>query len=196
MTFNFLFTRRFQRCVIRQGSSQHRFGAAATPITNPTMIAAGGNGPLVESHPRANLARRRIGLIGDNPPSKRMWLGEVLIGCLPLKTLLCSSGDASPQHWIVLRGIHPINPHKKHIRLLGGSSLVNMMRWSGTQGILRGSRGPFPPAAAMVVMVVLLLGVTSPIYFLFPRRLTYLTTTTNPSGELNYFYSTIFTLLS
>ena len=54
------------------------------------MIAAGGNGPL-ESHSRANLARRRIRLIRDNPPSKQMCLGVGLIGCMPLKTLLCSS---------------------------------------------------------------------------------------------------------
>ena len=30
------------------------------------MTAAGGNGPL-ESHSRANLARQRVGLIGDTP---------------------------------------------------------------------------------------------------------------------------------
>ncbi len=133
MTFNFLFTRRFQRCVIRQGSGQHRAvrGCALHTTTNPTMIAAGGNGPL-ESHSRANLARRHVGLIGDNPPSKQMCLGVGLIGCMPLKTLLCSNDDAPPQHQSVLRGICPINPHKKHIRLLGGSSSINTMRWSGT----------------------------------------------------------------
>ncbi len=95
--------------------------------TNPTMIAAGGNGPL-ESHSRANLVRRRVELIGDNPPSKQMCLGVGLIGCMPLKTLLCSNDDAPPQHQSVLRGICPINPHKKHIRLLGGSSLINTTR--------------------------------------------------------------------
>jgi len=121
------------------------------------MIAAGGNGPL-EFHSRANLVLRRVGLIGDNPPSKRMCLGVGLIGCMHLKTLHCSNDDAPPQHQSVFRGICPINPLKKHIHLLGGSSSINTTRWSGTQGILRGSRGPFPPAAAMVMMVVLPLG--------------------------------------
>ena len=35
MTFNFLFTRRFQRCVIRQGSGQHRPGLRATHNNQP-----------------------------------------------------------------------------------------------------------------------------------------------------------------
>ena len=61
-----LFTRRFQRCVIRQGSVQHLRGCALHTTTNPTMTAAGGNGPL-ESHSRANLARRRVGLSGTTP---------------------------------------------------------------------------------------------------------------------------------
>ena len=35
MTFNFLFTRQFQQYVIRQGSGQHRSGAAATHNNQP-----------------------------------------------------------------------------------------------------------------------------------------------------------------
>ena len=60
MTFNFLFTRPFQRYVMCQGSG-HRSklvrGRTLHTTTNPTMNAAGRNGPL-ESHSRANLARR------------------------------------------------------------------------------------------------------------------------------------------
>ena len=44
----------------------------------PTMIAAGGNGPL-ESHTRANLSRWCFRLFGDNPLSKQMCLGVGLI---------------------------------------------------------------------------------------------------------------------
>ena len=47
-----------------------------------------------------------------------------------------------------------------------------MMRWSGTYGILRGSRGPFPPATAMVAMVVLLLGGHVPNIYLEEPQVT------------------------
>ena len=49
MTFNFLFTRRFQQYVIRQGLVNTGPGLQLHTTTNPTMIAAGGNGPLVEA---------------------------------------------------------------------------------------------------------------------------------------------------
>ena len=44
-------------------------GCVLHTTTNPTMIAAGGNGPQ-ESHSRANLACWRNGLIGDDSPGK------------------------------------------------------------------------------------------------------------------------------
>ena len=49
MTFNFLFTRRFQQYVIHQGLVNTGPGLQLHTTTNPTMIAAGRNGPLVEA---------------------------------------------------------------------------------------------------------------------------------------------------
>jgi hypothetical protein len=53
-----------------------------------------------------------------------------------------------------LIGLDPLNPSKKRIGLLGGVSFNNQMHWRRTKGLMRGARGPFPPAAAMVVIVV------------------------------------------
>jgi hypothetical protein len=50
--------------------------------------------------------------------------------------------------------LDPLNPSKKHIGLLGGPSSINQMRWRRTKGLMRGTRGSFLPAAAMVVIVV------------------------------------------
>jgi hypothetical protein len=48
---------------------------------------------------------------------------------------------------------HP-QPPKNYIRKLGGLSPIHSTRQRGVQGLMWGSRGPFPPAAAMVVAVV------------------------------------------
>jgi len=130
---------------------------AVGATTNPTMTAAGGNGPL-ETNARHNLARRRVGSIGDNPPSKRICFLWGVVGFMALKTLLCSGDDAPPQHRSVLRAIHPITPHKKHIRLLGISSPIDPTRRIRTKGLLWGSRGTFLPMATMVMMVVVAVG--------------------------------------
>jgi hypothetical protein len=53
-----------------------------------------------------------------------------------------------------LIALDPLNPSKKGIGLLGGLSSINQMRWCRTKGLMRGVKGPFPPAAAMVVIVV------------------------------------------
>ena len=39
---------------------------------------------------------------------------------MSVKVLLCLGDDASPQHWSVLRAIHPLNPHKIISAWLGG----------------------------------------------------------------------------
>jgi len=54
----------------------------------------------------------------------------------------------------VLRGIHRINPTPKHIRLLGGLSPINPTRQRTRLALEWDSRGPFPPAAIMVGLVV------------------------------------------
>ncbi len=53
-----------------------------------------------------------------------------------------------------LEGYPPPDPGKKCIRLLRGSSSINLTPRRGTKGLMWGARGPFLPAAAMVVMVV------------------------------------------
>jgi hypothetical protein len=69
---------------------------------------------------------------------------------MALKALLCSSNDEFPQHQSVLRAMNTLNSPKNYIRLLGGLSPIHSTRWSGAQGLMWGTRGPFPPAAAMV----------------------------------------------
>ncbi len=69
---------------------------------------------------------------------------------MALKVLLCSGNDESPQHWSVLRAINTLNSPKNYIRLLRGLSPIDLMRRRGAQGLMWGTRGPFPPAAAMV----------------------------------------------
>jgi hypothetical protein len=53
-----------------------------------------------------------------------------------------------------LIALDPLNPSKKRISLLGGPSSISPMHWCRTKGLMRGARGPFLPAAAMVVIVV------------------------------------------
>ncbi len=71
-------------------------------------------------------------------------------GVMALKALLCSGNDALPQHWSVLRAIHTLNSPKNYIPLLGGLLTIHSMHWIGAQGLMWDTRGPFPPAAAMV----------------------------------------------
>jgi hypothetical protein len=69
---------------------------------------------------------------------------------MALEALLCSGDDASQQHWSDLRAIHTINTPKNYIHLLGGLSPIHSTCRHGMQGLMWGTRGPFPPAAAMV----------------------------------------------
>jgi hypothetical protein len=69
---------------------------------------------------------------------------------MALKVLLCSGDDASPQHWSVLRAIHTLNISKNYICLLRGLLTIHLTLWIGAQGLMWGTRGPFPPAAVMV----------------------------------------------
>ncbi len=49
---------------------------------------------------------------------------------------------------------HP-QQSKKLYPLASGLSPIHSTHWRGAQGLMRGARGPFPPAAAMVVAVVM-----------------------------------------
>ncbi len=70
------------------------------------------------------------------------------------KTLRCCGDSSSPEQRSALRSINTINPPKKYIRKLGGLSPIHLMHQRGAPGLMWGARGPFPPAAAMVVAVV------------------------------------------
>jgi hypothetical protein len=54
-----------------------------------------------------------------------------------------------------LRTINTLNPPKEYIRKLGGLMPIHLKCWRGAQGLMWGARGPFLPAAAMVVAVVM-----------------------------------------
>ena len=127
-----------------------------TPNSNTTittMAAAGGNGPL-EPLRMPCVPLQRIILTKDDPPSKRICFLWGLIGCIPLKTIQCC-GDASPlEQRSVLRGKHPINTSPNHIRLLGGLSPINPIRRRARLALEWDSRGPFPPAAILVGLVI------------------------------------------
>jgi hypothetical protein len=74
---------------------------------------------------------------------------------MALKTLRCC-GDASlPDQRSALRGTNTLNPPKTYIRYLGWLSPIHQKHWRGAQGLMWGARGPVPPAAAMVVAIVM-----------------------------------------
>jgi hypothetical protein len=67
-------------------------------------------------------------------------------------------------------GVSPPNPGKECIRVLAGLSSTNLAHWCGMKGLMWGARGPFPPAMAMVVMIVVgswLLGHISTVEILY-----------------------------
>jgi hypothetical protein len=73
---------------------------------------------------------------------------------MALKTLRCCGDSSSPEQRSALRAINTLNPTKEYIRKLGGLSPIHSTHQRGAQGLMWGTRGPFPPVAAMVVAVV------------------------------------------
>ncbi len=73
---------------------------------------------------------------------------------MALKTLQCCGGSSSPEQRSALRAINTLNPPKEYIRKLGGLLPIHLTRQRGAQGLMWGTRGPFPPVVAMVVAVV------------------------------------------
>jgi hypothetical protein len=73
---------------------------------------------------------------------------------MALKTLQCCGYSSLPEQRSTLRAINTLNPPKKYIRKLGRLSSIYSKHWHAAQGLVWGARGPFPPAAAMVVAVV------------------------------------------
>jgi hypothetical protein len=70
--------------------------------------------------------------------------------------MLCNSSLLEQRS--ALRAIHTLNPPKEYIRKLGGVVIHNSKHRRGAQGLIWGARRPFPPAAAMVVAVVMPVG--------------------------------------
>jgi hypothetical protein len=54
-----------------------------------------------------------------------------------------------------LRAINTLNPPKNYIRKLEGLLPIHSTHRHRVQGLMWGTRGPFPPAATMVVAVVM-----------------------------------------
>jgi hypothetical protein len=79
------------------------------------------------------------------------WLSPCYLSCCAAVSLFATSLIASPSLWV----IDLLNPSKKCIAFLGGSSCINPTQRHGTKGLMWGARGQFPPAVAMVVMFVL-----------------------------------------
>jgi hypothetical protein len=73
---------------------------------------------------------------------------------MALKTLRCCGDSSLPEQKSTLRATNTLNPPKEYIRKLGGLSPIPSTHWRGAQGLMWGARGPFLPAAAMVVAVV------------------------------------------
>jgi hypothetical protein len=118
--------------------------------TTTTMAVAGGSGPLAPHMRPACAPCQHIKWMGNNPPSLQMYFLGGLRVCMALKVLLCSGDDALPQHWSVLKTVHTLNSPKDYICLLGGLLTIHSIHWIGAQGLMWGTRGPFPPVAAMV----------------------------------------------
>ncbi len=74
---------------------------------------------------------------------------------MALKTLRCCGDSSSPEQRSALRAINTLNPPKEYIRKLGGLLPIHLMHRRGAQGLMWGARGPFLPAAALVVAVVM-----------------------------------------
>ncbi len=110
------------------------------------MAAAGGNAPLAP-HMRYCAQRRHFEWMGNDPPSLRMYFLGGLRVFMALKALLAMMH----RHKIgVFWGpCKPQQPQKLYL-LARGLSPIHSTRWRGAKGLVWGSRGPFPPAAAMV----------------------------------------------
>jgi hypothetical protein len=91
---------------------------------------------------------------GQQPPKQVDIIFGAVEGVYGPQTLQCCGNASSPEQRSDLRATHTLNPPKKYICKLGGLLPIHLMRWCRVQGLMWGARGPFPPAAAMVVAVV------------------------------------------
>ncbi len=93
--------------------------------------------------------------MGDNPPSKWIYFWGQLRVFMALKTLRCCGDSSLVEQRSTLRAKNTLNPPKEYIRKLGELSSIHLMHRRGAQGLMWGAKGPFLPAAAMVVAVVM-----------------------------------------
>jgi hypothetical protein len=75
------------------------------------------------------------------------WLSHCNLSLCAAVSLFATSLIAPQALWV----IDPLNPSKKRIGLLGGSSSINPMQRHGTKGLMWGASGQFPPAAAIAM---------------------------------------------
>ncbi len=121
-----------------------------TGVTTATTMATAFRNGVLAPHTRPCAPCWCFEWMGDNPPSLRMFFWGGLRVFVALKVFLCSGDDALPQHWSVLKAIHTLNSRKNYIHLLGGLSTIHLKRLCRVQGLMWGTRGLFPPAAAIV----------------------------------------------
>jgi hypothetical protein len=73
---------------------------------------------------------------------------------MALITLQCCGNSSLPKQRSAFESHKHPHPPKKYIHKLRGLSPIYSMRWHRAQGLMWGTRGPYPLAAAMVVAVV------------------------------------------
>ena len=118
----------------------------------PTVANAGSNGPL-EPHMRPCATCRHHCLMGERPPEQVHILFQRLSGCMALKTLKCCGNASLPEQRSALMDIHHLTPPKIKTACLGGCPPSVRCTVVGLEASF-GALEPFPPALAMVVMVV------------------------------------------
>ncbi len=76
---------------------------------------------------------------------------------MALKTLRFCGDSSLPEQRSALRAIHTLNPPKKihPLAWMVVTYSIHLKRQRRAQGLMWGARGAFPPAAAMVVAVVM-----------------------------------------
>jgi hypothetical protein len=74
---------------------------------------------------------------------------------MALKTLQCCGDTSLLEQRSTSRAVHTLNNPKNYTHLLWGLSAIHSTHQRGAQGLTWGIRGPFLPAAAMVVVVVM-----------------------------------------
>ncbi len=96
---------------------------------------------------------QHLNLIGEDPLSKWIQFFGTLRVCMALKTLWCC-GNASLPEQSALRAMHTLNPHQNHTCLLRGLYPIHLICLYVDQGLTRGIRRKFLPAAAMIVTLI------------------------------------------